>query len=74
MEKNISHDVLSQSGIKTATNISKLPLQNIDVVLPIDTSVYTVLTSSLPIFTRREIDLHITQGGKTERKVNHGLL
>ena len=56
-----------------ATNISKLPLQNIDVILPIETPVDTVLTwgkslSSLPIFTRREIDLHVTKCGKLKGK------
>ena len=45
----------------------------IDVVLSIETPVDTVLTwgkslSSLPIFTRREIDLHVTKCGKLKGK------
>ena len=56
-----------------ATNISKLLLQNIDVILPIETPVDTVHTwgkslSSLPIFTRREIDQHVTKCGKLKGK------
>ena len=55
------------------TSTSKLLLQNIDAPLPIETSVGAVLIwgkslSSLPIFTRREIDLHVSKYGKLKGK------
>ena len=52
------------SNIMSATNISNLLLQNINEPLPVETQLDKVLTwgkslSTLPIFTSREIDLHV---------------
>ena len=48
----------------STTNISKLLLRNINEPLPVQTQLDKALTwgkslSTLPIFTRREIDLHV---------------
>ena len=52
------------SKIMSATNISVLLLQNINEPLTVETHLEKPLTwgkslSTLPIFTRREIDLHV---------------
>ena len=56
----------------SATNISKLLLQNINESLPIKTQLDKVLTrakslSTLPIFTKGEINLHLRKCGKLKR-------
>ena len=60
------------SNIMSATNISNL-LQNINEPLPVETQLDKALTwgkslSTLPIFTRREIDLHVRKCGKLKGK------
>ena len=55
------------------TNISNLPLQNINEPLPVEIQLDIALTwgksfSTLPIFTRREIDLHVRKCGKLKAK------
>ena len=57
----------------SATNISVLLLQNINEPLPVETLLEKPLTwgkslSTLPIFTRREIDLHVKKCGKLKGK------
>ena len=61
------------SKIMSATNISELLLQNINEPLPVETHLEKPLTwvkslSTLPIFTRREIDLHVKKCGKLKGK------
>ena len=60
------------SNIMSATNISNL-LQNINEPLPVETQLDKALTwgeslSTLPIFTRREIELHVRKCGKLKGK------
>ena len=57
----------------SATNVSELLLQNINEPLPVETHLEKPLTwwkslSTLPIFTRREIDLHANKCGKLKGK------
>ena len=57
----------------SATNVSELLLQNINEPLPVETHLEKPLTwgkslSTLPIFTRREIDLHAKKCGKLKGK------
>ena len=57
----------------SATNIPNLLLQNINEPLPVETQLDKALTwgeslSTLPIFTRREIDLHVRKCGKLKGK------
>ena len=64
---NISSDVMS------ATNISNLLLQNINEPLTVETQLDKALTwgkslSSLPVFTRTEIDLHVRKCVKLKGK------
>ena len=67
------HAVHISSNIMSATNISNLLLQNINEPLPVETQLDKALTwgkslSTLPIFTRREIDLHVRKCGKLKGK------
>ena len=53
----------------SATNISELLMQNINEPLPIETQLDKALTlgkslTTLPIFTRREINLHVKKCDK----------
>ena len=57
----------------SVTNISNLPLQNINESLPVEIQLDIALTrgksfSTLPIFTRGEIDLHVRKCGKLKAK------
>ena len=57
----------------SAINISNLLLQNINEPLPVETQLDKALTqgkflSTLPIFTRREIDLHVRKCDKLKGK------
>ena len=57
----------------SATNISNLLLQNINEPLPVETQSDKALTwgkssSTLPIFTRREIDQQVRECGKLKEK------
>ena len=57
----------------SATNISELLLQNINEPLPVETHLEKPLTwekslSTLPIFARREIDLHAKKCGELKGK------
>ena len=61
------------SKIMSATKISELLLQNINEPLPVETHLEKPLTSrkslsTLPIFTRTEIDLHVKKCGKLKGK------
>ena len=59
------------SNIMPATNISNLLLQNINEPLPVETQLGIALAwgkSTLPIFTRREIDLHVRKCVKLKGK------
>ena len=67
------HAVHISSNIMSATNISNLLLQNINEPLPVETQLDKALTwgeslSTLPIFTRREIELHVRKCGKLKGK------
>ena len=57
----------------SAANISVLLLQNMNEPLPVETHLEKPLTwgkslLTLPIFTRREIDLHVKKCGKLKEK------
>ena len=57
------------SSTMFATNISNLLLEKINEPLPVETHLYKEMTwgkslLTLPIFTRREIDLHARKCGK----------
>ena len=59
----------TSSKIMSATNISELLLQNINEPFPVETHLEKPLTSgkslsTLPIFPRTEIDLHVQKCGK----------
>ena len=61
------------SNIMSTTNISNLLLQNINEPLPVETQLDKALTwgkslSTLSIFTRRKIDLHVRKCGKLKEK------
>ena len=62
------------SKIMSTTNISKLLLQNINEPFPVETRIDKALIwgksllSTLPIFIRREIDLHVRKCCKLEGK------
>ena len=61
------------SKIMYATNISELLLQNINEPLPVEIHLEKPMTwgkslSTLPIFTMREIDLHVKKCGKLKGK------
>ena len=61
------------SKIMSATNISEFLLQNINELLPVEGHLEKPRTwgkslSTLPIFTRREIDLHVKKCGKLNGK------
>ena len=67
------HAVHISSNIMCVTNISNLPLQNINEPLPVEIQLDIALTwgksfSTLPTFTRREIDLHVRKCGKLKAK------
>ena len=62
------------SKVMSATNISKLLLQNMNEPFPVETQIDKALTwgksllSTLPTFTRIEIDLHVRKCCKLNRK------
>ena len=67
------HVMHISSNIMSVTNISNLPLQNINESLPVEIQLDIALTrgksfSTLPIFTRGEIDLHVRKCGKLKAK------